>query len=354
MSRALVLFSSLPEVGGHTTTTLKLCEILAGFHDRVIVLAKEMPGHGTSGEAVRELTSRGVEVLPMMGRWPWREVRACGPVHTFLAVGMRHWSPLLALLLRPQSSAYYHITHELTPSMRRQLALYRPAFRRLVFLSPATRDAFGRGGSAVTWAVQPTGLPPGPPADRSIRAPGPLRLGLLGRLVPAKGTDWMLQWVTHSTENVELHVAGRGPSEDRVQAAALQLTGPGRVVWHGAFGAGSRGEFLRQFFGGVDWLVVPSLDDREGIPNVIMEAWQCGVPVVATTSGGIRSLGMRQLGPAPEAVVRLVPAEDLAAALAAVVAASRPGAGVARECRAYYSRYFSDEVLRLRWAGILA
>ena len=47
-ARQLVIFTSLPEVGGHTTTTIKLCELLRPMFEQICVLIKDIPGHGFS------------------------------------------------------------------------------------------------------------------------------------------------------------------------------------------------------------------------------------------------------------------------------------------------------------------
>ena len=98
---------------------------------------------------------------------------------------------------------------------------------------------------------------------------------------------------------------------------------------------------------------MPSLDDREGIPNVILEALQFGVPVLATRSGGMRSFEMSELGPADPEVIRLVEPEEYAAALAAHASAPPPAA-LRKRCRDYFETFFSDAVLAGRWRKIFS
>jgi glycosyltransferase involved in cell wall biosynthesis len=64
-------------------------------------------------------------------------------------------------------------------------------------------------------------------------------------------------------------------------------------------------EMVAKFMQAADVLCVPSND--EGVPNVILEAFACGLPVVATQVGGIQEVHTADyLG-------RLVPPRDLEA-----------------------------------------
>ena len=99
---------------------------------------------------------------------------------------------------------------------------------------------------------------------------------------------------------------------------------------------------------------MPSLDDREGIPNVILEALQFGVPILATRSGGMRSFEMSELGPADPEVIRLVAPAEFSGALDACAAAPAPSEALRKRCRDYYETFFSDAVLAGRWRKIFS
>lgn len=356
----IVLFSSLPLVGGHTTITLKLCEMLAEGRTLHLIV-KDMSGHGYSSEAAETLKRLGVTVTRLPGyrdgfsffRALWQIVHANRRPSVFLSLGMRHLSPLLAALLRPRRSYYYHITHELSPATLSQIGIYRRFFSRVIFISPATLELYRQGLSrpaGLDWAVQLTGLAvkTSPPP----RPPGPVRFGFLGRLTPDKGIRLLLDFSARAVLPCEIHVAGRGACEEEVRAAARR-TGPGRVVFHGAYEAGKRADFFGDFFARIDWLCVPSLDDREGVPTVILEALQFGVPVLATNSGGMRSFGMKDFGPASRGIVRLLEPRDFAAELTRLTSSAPPGEADRRRCREYYHDYFRDDVVRKRWLRIL-
>ena len=356
-ARRMVIFTSLPEVGGHTTTTIKLCELLGPMFEEICVLIKDIPGHGFSEAARDELTRGGVRVIrcSVGDPWGWCGISSgCRKADVFLAIGMRHLSPVLALWLGARQSVYYHITHELNPSVIRQLRVYGRIFSKLVFISPATARLYhvpdGQGAEPA-WALQPTelasGFDPG-----AARPPGPVRFGFLGRLTDEKGAGFLADLVEKIPVPCELHIAGRGPHERNLRDR--QGRRPDRFFFCGAFTAAERTGGLEKFFSGIDRLCVPSLDDREGIPNVILEALQFGVPVLATRSGGMRSFEMGELGPADPGVVRLVEPREFPAALAALATAPPPADALQKQCRNYFEKFFSDPVLAVRWRKILS
>ena len=352
-ARLLVIFTSLPEVGGHTTATIKLCELLRPMFEEICVVIKDIPGHGFSAAARDELTRGGVRAIrcSLGNPWGWR---GCRKADVFLAIGMRHLSPVLALWLGARQSVYYHITHELNPAVLRQLRIYRRIFSKLVFISPATAQLYygpdGQGAGSA-WALQPTELSPGF-EQGSERPPGPVRFGFLGRLTDEKGVCFLADLVEKIPVPCELHIAGRGPREQYLRER--QERWPDRFFFRGSFTVAERTAFLVRFFSGIDRLCVPSLDDREGIPNVILEALQFGVPVLATRSGGMRSFELGELGPADPDVVRLVEPREFSAALAAFASAPPPADALRNRCRDYFKKFFSDPVLAVRWRRIFS
>jgi glycosyltransferase involved in cell wall biosynthesis/peptidoglycan/xylan/chitin deacetylase (PgdA/CDA1 family) len=165
--------------------------------------------------------------------------------------------------------------------------------------------------------------------DTTVFAPGEQlearrRLGIaeegkvlvwVGRMVPVKGLDVLLQACTQLCETVpfQLYLVGKGPLEQELKHACQALGLSGRVFFPGAC---SHKE-LSDWYRAADWTVLPSRS--EGIPNVLRESLACGTPFVASHVGGIPEIARH--GPN-----RLVPPEDapaLAAALAAVL--TEPG-----------------------------
>lgn len=138
--------------------------------------------------------------------------------------------------------------------------------------------------------------------------PPPFHIGFLGRLVPEKGIDLLLQSLLRLPEECELWLAGEG-DETRWRAMAEQLGVAPRVRWLGNIPSTHVVEYLRR----LHVLVLPSRTTprwKEQFGRVLVEAMACGVPVVGSDSGEIP----RVIGEAG-----LVFAEGNAEALAACV-----------------------------------
>lgn len=137
--------------------------------------------------------------------------------------------------------------------------------------------------SIVRMGVDASRFAPTPRDERE----GPLRVLFVGRLVPEKGPDVLLQAVTALLAEgveVELVVAGGGALADdlaqqREESAAaehIQLLGP----------VGQ--DDIRDWYAWADVFCLPSY--AEGVPVVLMEALAMEVPVVTTRIAGIPEL----------------------------------------------------------------
>ena len=122
------------------------------------------------------------------------------------------------------------------------------------------------------------------PAAEPPLVPGTLRILFAGRLVPIKGVDVLIRALA-KTRGLSLTVIGDGPEGPRLRDLAGQLEVPATFL-----GELDR-EATRQAMQRHDILVVPSrhgrLGRREGLPRVLQEAWACGLPVIASRTGGL-------------------------------------------------------------------
>ncbi|NOT54096.1 MAG: glycosyltransferase family 4 protein [Deltaproteobacteria bacterium] len=123
---------------------------------------------------------------------------------------------------------------------------------------------------------------PPPPAE-------PLRLLAVGRLVAKKGFDVLVAALARLDFPFHLRIVGEGPERERLetQITAAHLTN------HITFCGGKTHTELPQAYADSHVVIVPSVadasGDRDGLPNVVLEALASERPVVATDMGAIPS-----------------------------------------------------------------
>lgn len=121
----------------------------------------------------------------------------------------------------------------------------------------------------------------------------PLRLLFVGRLVGLKGVDVLVRAAAR-VPGIDVNVLGDGPERSSLRALAEKLGVPVR------FSGEADVDGARRAMQAADLLVVPSrcgrLGRQEGLPRVLVEAWSCGLPVVASATGGLTEAVARQGG----------------------------------------------------------
>jgi glycosyltransferase involved in cell wall biosynthesis len=179
----------------------------------------------------------------------------------------------------------------------------------------------------------------------------PVRLLTVGRFQPKKGFDVLLQALARVTRHVTLTLVGYGPLEGALRAQADALGLGARLTWAGALDqVAVRARYRASDLFVLSARVAPDAD-RDGLPNVVVEALSQGLPVVATRVGAIAE--------AVEDGVhgRLVPPED-PAALAAAIDALAGDPAARRRCGeagvARVARDFDLEAAIDRLVGLLA
>lgn len=133
------------------------------------------------------------------------------------------------------------------------------------------------GLDLATWS--PTGAP---------RGRGPTRILAVGRLLPIKGFDVLIEamrFLAQRGVDAELRVIGGGDAAESLAGLVKARRLEDRVRLEGARPSEEVRAAMRDW---CDIVAVPSRRDR--LPNTIAEAFACGRPVVATPVGGIREL----------------------------------------------------------------
>jgi len=133
--------------------------------------------------------------------------------------------------------------------------------------------------------------PPTVGSRRDGTDPGdPVRLLAVGRFQPKKGYPTLLDAVARVRAEVRVTIVGYGPLEAALRAQVVALGLESRVTWAGALDQPS----VRAHYRASDLLVMASEiapdGDRDGLPNVVVEALSQGLPVVATRAGAIPEL----------------------------------------------------------------
>lgn len=191
--------------------------------------------------------------------------------------------------------------------------------------------------------------PPQPPSDV-------LRIVSVGRLVAKKGFDVLIEAVAHLRDlnvEVELVIAGEnGDAAPALRRLVDELALADRVRFAGTV---SQAELLELYRHASAFCLACRIDDngdRDGIPNVLVEAMAAGLPVVSSTVSGIPEVvtnGENGLLVAPEeplaladALLRLAKdpalAEQLGRAAAGTVARDWDGDRLARQLAARFAR----------------
>lgn len=186
--------------------------------------------------------------------------------------------------------------------------------------------------------------PPRPPSER-------VRLLAVGRFVPKKGLDVLLDALVRMPGPVDLRLVGDGALRPALIAQVERLGIADRVEFVGRL---THAE-LPQAYAAADVVVVPSVvdaqGDRDGLPNVVLEAMASARPVVASAVAAIPTAvrdGSTGLLVAPG------DAAALARALTALVDAPLRRAGMGAAGRAVVEREFELGRCTSRFVGTLA
>jgi glycosyltransferase involved in cell wall biosynthesis len=126
-----------------------------------------------------------------------------------------------------------------------------------------------------------------PPTPAHVDHAG-LAVGFVGRLVPHRGLDTLLQALAHLRHaDWRLTIVGEGPERERLERLASELRLAARVRWAGAL------PLLREFWPELDVLVVPSRPTatwNEPTAEAVAEAMAYEVPVIGSDTGVLPEL----------------------------------------------------------------
>jgi glycosyltransferase involved in cell wall biosynthesis len=124
---------------------------------------------------------------------------------------------------------------------------------------------------------------------RTKSSNGVLRLLAVGRLVEKKGLHFLIAALAGLKLPFTLTIAGDGPERERLRQLVRLNNLENRIVFRGAV---THFE-LPKMYAEADVITVPSVQDaagdRDGLPNVVLEAMASGRAVIASDVGAIAS-----------------------------------------------------------------
>lgn len=278
----------------------RIVQIEDGFCNLYEIPTNCVPYFAVSGPSI---TKRGLwaylrVLLTLVGEL--RKVTASHDVSWFM---MPSLAGLLGLLLTPRKGVrvaqlvgewdmpmrmkYPYLAPILVPILEN---LTRQALARAdiaVFVSEYLRNKFGRELHNQVMIANESRLRPWMihNVDR-CEVHKPLRVLYVGRLVPEKGVQFLLEAVALVSKEMpcELWIAGSGPFEENLKTKANGLGIAEFVQWKGWI---PWGEKLFELMRDADVLVMPSLPNIEGVGMVHFEAMSQSLPVIATRVDGI-------------------------------------------------------------------
>ncbi len=166
--------------------------------------------------------------------------------------------------------------------------------RRLIYRNSLAIVVNSEGQKALSEKADPFSVKPipnGVDADFFVPAPKTKRKHsflFVGRFQRQKNIFFLLEQMEllfkNNKKDFELHLVGQGPSEKSLKRYSKSLGISSKIFWHGW----SSKEKLKKYYQESFCLINPSL--CEGMPNVVLEAMACGLPVIASNVPGNDSL----------------------------------------------------------------
>lgn len=171
---------------------------------------------------------------------------------------------------------------------RLQIRAARKADAAIAVSAPILQRLSQAGAGGHAHLVRNAVLPDAQTLDRAasrdaLRLPHEACLvGWVGRVSHEKGPDVFVEALAKTPEWVHGAVIGSGPMMDAIQMQASALGVADRLHFPGMF------PNARRYFAALDVLALTSR--TEGTPMVLLEAMWAGVPILATSVGGIPDL----------------------------------------------------------------
>jgi glycosyltransferase involved in cell wall biosynthesis len=224
-------------------------------------------------------------VTPLSPTVPSLLARRCARAGTPFVVGPLNggvpWPAQFLATLRAEREWLHYVrgAYRLLPGAR---GMRRAAAAILAGSSHTWREVGGGTRDGVFYLPENAVDPERFPEPRTRRAAKPLRVVFVGRLVPYKGSDMLLEAALPLVKSgaVEIDFVGDGPLRPALERAHAAAGAGERVRFHGWVEHRSVGRFLRD----ADALALPSIREFGG--GVVLEAMAVGVTPLVVLYGG--------------------------------------------------------------------
>jgi glycosyltransferase involved in cell wall biosynthesis len=297
----------LDRIGGYELATLALAHSLRGQSIPVLIVTTTIQANETAPDPdLIRIAVRGrhtlLSILPRLFAVLTRERSRYSIIHCPTFSHLSGLAVLAGRILRRPTLLRVATENDVREFAHGRHWKYRLFFRLLrsatgvIAPSAAIRDELLRAGFSsdrvicFANAVDVNRFRPATPEEKA-QAKSALGLpkettviGTVARLVQRKGIDVLLQafGILRSSYRVHLVVVGDGPFGEELRALAHELGIEDSVSWLG---------FQADPVKGLQTMDVFAFPSRlEGVPNAVLEAMAMGLPVVATTIGGVVDL----------------------------------------------------------------
>lgn len=276
-----------PPAGGMANQTRQLAELLRAEQTSVCMVQTNAPYRPAWAGRLPGVRAAFRLVPYLMSLW-----RAASQVDVFHVMANSGWSwhlfaaPAIWIAhLRGVPVVVNYRGGEAARFLGQSRKLVNSTMRRVATLAVPSRflqEVFLR--HAMTAEIVPNVIDLSLFRPRAQRSAGSVTILVARNLEPLYDNATALRafaMVRERHPNAHLTIAGSGPEASRLQSLSHQLGLQGSVRFAGRLDRDDMAELYR----GADVMLNPSLADN--MPNSILEALACGVPVVSTNVGGV-------------------------------------------------------------------
>lgn len=126
------------------------------------------------------------------------------------------------------------------------------------------------------------------PLDRIEKEHSQINMLFVSRLIERKGLQFIIpelkKLIENSEKKIKLIVVGDGPYREQLEKIAVEND----VMEYISFEGYKNKDELLVYYQNADIFILPS--KKEGMPNVVLEALSCGLPIVMTPCEGAKEL----------------------------------------------------------------